>query len=223
MFRTARCFIILSLASIGNVASADQGHDRGVDGGTATMINEPLPQRFRADAGALLSAVPGSDVDFDEDLETVRRRVIAKLLEPTVDEQQVVELMSSIREDGSWPRIDYADTSRTGFEHQEHLDNMLALGRSYRQPESPYYDDAEVRDAVWRSLDFWIAHDFLSENWWWNEIGTPQRIGDLLLIMDEATTDEQVEGTAPIVGRAHLGAWGARPGGDLIKIGRAHV
>lgn len=218
MFRTTRWFIILSLASIGNVEAADRWQERGVGGGTATMINAPLPQRFRVDAGAPLSAVPGTDVDFDEDLETVRHRVITKLLEPAVDPHQIGELMDSIREDGSWPGIDYADTSRTGFEHQEHLDNMLALGRAFRQPGSSYHDNVEVREAVWKALDFWIGHDFLSENWWWNEIGTPQRIGDLLLIMDEATTDEQVEGSAPIVGRAHLGAWGARPGGDLIII-----
>ena len=40
----------------------------------------------------------------------------------------------------------------------------------------------------------------------------------VLLLYDEALTERQRELAAPIMGRATLDAWGARPGGDLIKI-----
>jgi chondroitin AC lyase len=36
--------------------------------------------------------------------------------------------------------------------------------------------------------------------------------------MDENLSDEQIRKADPIVDRANLDAWGARPGGDLIKI-----
>jgi chondroitin AC lyase len=154
----------------------------------------------------------------ESDLEILKERFTDELLEPSVDEQEVQNLISTIREDGTWPGINYEDTSRTAFEHSIHLDNMVNLGRAYKKPGSSFKGNSDLKQVIWKALDFWIEHDFICENWWWNQIGTPERIGNLLLIMDEDLTDEQKEKTDPIVGRANLDAWGARPGGDLIKI-----
>lgn len=152
------------------------------------------------------------------DLELLRQRFTDELLEPEVEQDEIEQLLDTARDDGTWPGIDYEDTSRTAFEHSRHLDNMVALARAYKKEESAFYRDADVRQTLYAALDFWLAHDFISENWWWNQIGTPERIGNLLLIMDEDLTEAQKAGADPIVGRAHLEAWGARPGGDLIKI-----
>jgi chondroitin AC lyase len=152
------------------------------------------------------------------DLELLKERFIAELLESPVDEQQIDDLIHTIREDGTWPGINYEDTTRTGFEHRIHLDNMVDLGRAYKKENSAFYGNNELKQVIWKALDFWLEHDFISENWWWNQIGTPERIGNLLLIMDENLTDEHKLKAGPIAGRANLDAWGARPGGDLIKI-----
>lgn len=152
------------------------------------------------------------------DLEIVRERFIEGLLEPEVDEGEIRELLKTARDDGTWPGINYQDTSRTAFEHGRHLSNMVDLARAYRKEESSFYQDEEVGRTVTAALDFWLEHDFICENWWWNQIGTPERIGNVLLIMDDELTAEQTSGAHPIVGRATLDAWGARPGGDLIKI-----
>ena len=152
------------------------------------------------------------------DLETVRNRFIKELLEPEIEEAEIRELLNTVQNDGTWPHINYEDTSRTAFEHSQHLSNMVALARAYKKEGSEFYQDADVKQTIYAALDFWLEHDFISENWWWNQIGTPERIGNLLLIMDEALTEEQKTRADPIVGRANLDAWGARPGGDLIKI-----
>ena len=154
----------------------------------------------------------------NEDLETLRERVITELREPDIDETHIKTLIHTIREDGSWPGINYEDTSRTAFEHSRHLANMVNLSRAYKKTGTQYYKNPEVKEAVYAALDFWLTHDFICENWWWNQIGTPDRMVSVLLIMDEDLTEEQKAKAAPIAGRAHLGAWGARPGGDRIKI-----
>jgi len=159
-----------------------------------------------------------ADFDVRGDLDVVRRRVIDELLEPTVDDQEISGLMEALHSDGYWPDIDYVDTTRTAFEHSVHLSNMVTMGRAFKKSESDYYQDQSLKQAIWRALDFWIENDFIGENWWNNQIGTPQRIGDLLLIMDEDLTEDQILGTAPILGRGSLGSWGARPGGDLMHI-----
>src|SRR5688572_21229209 len=54
------------------------------------------------------------------DLEIIRDRVIADLLEPALNEELIKTLIKSIKQDGSWPDIDYVDVSRTGFQHSRH-------------------------------------------------------------------------------------------------------
>jgi len=152
------------------------------------------------------------------DLELIRTRMIQDLLEPAVNNSLIAALIKTIKLDGSWPGINYQDVSRTGFQHSRHLENMLELSRAYKKPGSSYYHNEAVKQTVSAALDFWIAHDFICENWWWNEMGTPNLMINTLLVLDTDLTEKQrVEG-ARIANRANLEASGARPGGDLIQI-----
>ena len=152
------------------------------------------------------------------DLETIRARIISDLLEPGVDKSEIELLVKTVQPDGSWPNINYKDVSRTAFQHSIHLENMLALSRAYKKSGSKFYNNAEVKKTALAALDFWIAHDFICDNWWWNEMGTPSWMVNTLLILDTDLTEKQrVEGSR-IAGRANLEASGARPGGDLIQI-----
>ncbi|SEI62461.1 chondroitin AC lyase [Dyadobacter koreensis] len=162
--------------------------------------------------------VEAGKVANDPDLEVIRKRVVADLLKPSIKIDEIGELLKAERADGTWPEINYQDVSRTGFEHSEHLRNMLELARAYKKSGSPFFDKADVKNAFSKALDFWITHDFICDNWWWNEMGTPHLMINILLVMDDDLTEKQkVEGIR-IAGRANLEASGARPGGDLIQI-----
>ncbi|PWJ58332.1 chondroitin AC lyase [Dyadobacter jejuensis] len=150
------------------------------------------------------------------ELEKVRSQVQADLIAEAVDLPQATALLKALRPDGTWPDIDYADLSRTGFDHSRHLDHMLTLARAYRQGAT--VNKKKLKKAVLKSLDFWLANDFICENWWWNEMGTPGRMIDLLLMMDEDLSPKQSEKGMYIAGRANMAAFGARPGGDLLQI-----
>lgn len=152
------------------------------------------------------------------DLEIIRRRVIQDLLKPPVNEKRVSAVLASMRADGSWPDINYVDVSRTGFEHARHLDNMFELSRAYKKPDSRWYQHPQVRDAALSALDYWLEHDFICDNWWWNEMGTPSRMINTLLVLDTDLSERQIRQGLRIAGRANLEASGARPGGDLIQI-----
>jgi chondroitin AC lyase len=154
----------------------------------------------------------------DSDLEIVRQRVIDDLLAPEIDTALVKTLTAQIQADGSWPDIDYQDVSSTGFEHSRHLRNMYHLSRAHKKKESPYYQDAEVKKHALSALDFWLDHDFICDNWWWNEMGTPNLMINTLLVLDTDLTETQAREGLRIAGRANLEASGARPGGDLIQI-----
>ena len=152
------------------------------------------------------------------DLEIIRMRVIQDLISAPLDEVIINTLLESIKSDGSWPDINYQDVSRTGFEHARHLDNMFELSRAYKKPDSQWYQHPQVKQAALSALDFWLEHDFICDNWWWNEMGTPGRMINTLLVIDTDLNEEQMRDGLRIAGRANLEASGARPGGDLIQI-----
>ncbi len=167
---------------------------------------------------AVLAETRAGAAEPDE-LHVVRQRYMAELLDTAPDDNAVARLLETIRADGSWPGIDYQDVSRTGFQHAEHLANMRQLGLAFRHPGSTHHQAPAVRDAALAAFDFWIEHDFICENWWWNEMGTPRRMVDILLLLDDALDDTRRAAGTRIAARARLGGVGARPGGDFIQIG----
>ena len=152
------------------------------------------------------------------DIEIIRKRIIDDLLAPDVNADGIRRLVKTIQVDGSWPGINYKDTSRTAFQHREHLENMVNLSRAYKKPGSLFYQDAQVKKIALSALDFWLAHDFICQNWWWNEMGTPNLMINTLLLIDTDLSDKQRAAGLKIANRANLKAFGARPGGDLIQI-----
>jgi chondroitin AC lyase len=164
----------------------------------------------------LFNGLSGSGANSD--LEIIRNKVIAGLMAPAVDVTQTKAIMASLRPDGTWPGIDYKDVSKTGFQHRIHLYNLVTLGRAYQKKGTKLKGDPKLKKAIYAALDYWLANDFICENWWWNQIGTPNELVGFLLIMDTSLTKEQISKTLPMVGRAYLNATGARPSGDRIKI-----
>ncbi len=151
-------------------------------------------------------------------LETVKKRVIAELLFNPVDDENVAELLATIREDGTWPGINYQDVSREGFEHHNHLSNMVILAKAYRTKSSRFFMKKNVKNTIEKALKNWVYNDYICENWWYNQINTPENLVILMLIIGDELPNELIEKAQPIIGRANIDAPGARPGGDRIKI-----
>lgn len=164
-------------------------------------------------ASSAFSAKP-----VNPDVETLRQRFIQELLKPQVNPDEITKLMTTLQENGTWPGINYEDVSRTGFQHGQHLHNLVELSIAYKKKGSKFRGNKQLKAVIYKALDFWLANDFICENWWWNQIGTPDALVSVLLIMDTDLTKEQVDKMLPIVGRANLTASGARPSGDRIKI-----
>ncbi|MDP2889729.1 MAG: polysaccharide lyase family 8 super-sandwich domain-containing protein [Bacteroidota bacterium] len=152
------------------------------------------------------------------EIELLRQKVIAELMAPPVNEANIRELMATLKPDGTWPGIDYVDVSNTGFQHANHLSNMVELSRAFKKKGTKLKGDKKLKLAIYSALDYWLANDFICENWWHNQIGTPIALNSVLLIMDTDLTKDRVEKAQPMIGRAHLTASGARPSGDRIKI-----
>lgn len=153
-----------------------------------------------------------------QDIALIKKRVVSDLLAPPVNTIAIQQLVQSIQPDGTWPGINYKDVSRTGFQHKDHLENMLALARADKKPGTAYYQNAAVKKTLAAALDYWLANDFRCDNWWWNEMGTPNLMINTLLVMDSSLTEKQRQEGLQIAHRANMETFGARPGGDLMPI-----
>ena len=152
------------------------------------------------------------------DIEKLRKRFAMQLLDAPVSDERIKTLVETLQPDGRWPGIDYVDTTRTAFQHERHLSNMLALSIAYKKKGSPYKGNKLVRKAVHQALAFWLENDFICENWWWNQIGTPNTMVSMLLILDRDLSQEESDRMLKIAERGNMNASGARPSGDRIKI-----
>ena len=164
----------------------------------------------------LLTALSGKSATSDIDI--VKKRVLQKEMQPAVDDSKIQQLVSTLQDDGTWPGINYEDVSREGFEHRIHLGNMVVMARAYQSKSSKFYHKKRVKDAIELALKNWVDHDYICDNWWHNQIGTPNNMVTLMLIIGNELPKELVDKAQPIINRANTNAPGARPGGDRIKI-----
>lgn len=170
--------------------------------------------KLTSDGAGFVPAQPAAS----QDLEIIRKRIVDDLMDPPVNVEKVQKLISTIQTDGSWPEINYKDVSRTGFEHSRHLENMFELARAYKKQSSPYAGKEAVKKTLSAAMDFWIANDFICDNWWWNEMGTPNWFVNTMLVMDNDLTEHQKNYGAKIAYRANMQSTGFRPGGDQIVV-----
>ena len=166
----------------------------------------------------LLVGVSAKSVTDSDDIKKVKDRVIKEAMKPEVDDAVVAKLVETIKDDGTWPGIDYENVSREGFEHRYHHSNMVTLARAYKTKSSKFYKKKKVKETIELALKNWVENDYFCDNWWHNQIGTPNNMVTLMLLVGDELDDDLVEKAQPIIGRAHAEAPGARPGGDRIKI-----
>lgn len=165
--------------------------------------------------GTLFISLPVFAIQADIDI--VRQRVVNELMKP-VDDGQIEILLATIKGDGTWPGIDYQDFSREGFLHRIHANNMLLLAKAYKTKNSTFYKDGAVKKTIELALTNWVSHTYIADNWWYNQIGIPNSLVSLMLVIGEELPQDLIEKAQPIIQKAHIEAQGARPGGDRIKI-----
>ncbi|MCG8306474.1 MAG: chondroitin lyase, partial [Cytophagales bacterium] len=153
-----------------------------------------------------------------DDFRAISERVVDELMKPEVKDSEISGLIDAQLEDGTWPGINYRDVSRTGFEHRLHAANMVMLARAYKSRSSKYFKKNKVKSAIERALKNWVDNDYICDNWWHNQIGTPNNMVNLMLLVGDDLPAELAGKTHPIINRANINAGGARPGGDRIKI-----
>jgi chondroitin AC lyase len=144
-----------------------------------------------------------------DDLAKVRAQLIAQYTRGAPEAHTVESYLGTLRPDGSWPDIDYANKEPGSWLTHRHLSRLLALAEAYRQPGHPLAGNAELREAILRALGHWTRNDYVNPNWWYPQIGVPQTLAPVLILMDGTVPPELKEQTVQrVLGRSKMGMTG---------------
>lgn len=120
---------------------------------------------------------------------TIMDRIRAELLSQsgstaTLD-NNVTSTLATLQSNGSWPDVNYA-YSATTYTADVHINRVKTFALAYTKSASSYYKSTTLFTAIVNSLTYWNTTDPQSWNWYHNHISNPQRIGEILILLDTA-------------------------------------
>ncbi len=89
-------------------------------------------------------------------------------------DSDVTAILPLLNDDGSFIGVDYADATRADWATIRHLDYVVILSFAYLQ-------DKSLGEYIKRTMGYWFKYDFKNPNWWYNELGAPQKLRIIML------------------------------------------
>jgi len=157
----AVCLSCLLVAAVGEAAGADENPD------------------FARLKQNLLDYWTGAEADREDPMVAASLRDL---------EQSARSAREAMRPEGSWPGMDYQATPGREFRVTRHVSRIATMAAAYRTPGQALCGSPDLVRAVERSLSF--VNEILGKGWptsggWWQQqIDTPRKLGETLLLME---------------------------------------
>lgn len=84
---------------------------------------------------------------------------------------------------GCFTDVDYARRDRTNWQPLVHIDRLYDFVFAYTNPQNSYYQNEELYQKIVKGLEYWYDRNPHCNNWWYNQIAEPQKMGILLIQM----------------------------------------
>jgi chondroitin AC lyase len=149
-----------------------------------------------------------SKVSYPTDLAQLHQNMLDDLLGSSRESDSPQPLMDQLKEDGSWPGIEYTSQQRGSWQPTQHLNNVMAMARAWNKIGSTYYHDPKLLQSIHKALNYWLDNDFQCPNWWYPQIGVPQIMAPILILMEGELSREQMAKGYIILDRSKIGQTG---------------
>lgn len=100
----------------------------------------------------------------------------------------VTNYQNAINADGSWSDISYTNTAQTNWLPLTHLDRVKTMALAYTTSGSTFYQNATLYQNIVHAMQYWYNVDPRSSNWYNQQIASPQRVGQILILMRNGLT-----------------------------------
>ncbi|GAB2565224.1 polysaccharide lyase 8 family protein [Spirosoma areae] len=137
-----------------------------------------------------LPVLAGKPVEPDV-YQTLRERFNALTLTAFNQSIPLDSTLLTLRPDGSWPDIAYAEQSPSRWAAATHWDRIEQLTQAYRTVGHPFYNRPDVSTKALAAIGWWNQQKPVCRNYWWNAIGIPLKMGEALLLLGKELPDNQ--------------------------------
>lgn len=125
---------------------------------------------------ASILANDNKDDEFESLMEKIRKDFAQN---PLIDEA----LNKYDANKGCFTDVDYSRRDRTNWEPLTHIDRLYDFAFAYTNPQNTYYQNEDIYNKIVKGLEYWYERNPHCNNWWYNQIAEPQKIGILLIQM----------------------------------------
>ncbi|NML40832.1 DNRLRE domain-containing protein [Chitinophaga sp. G-6-1-13] len=126
-----------------------------------------------------------AQTEYTTIMDRIRDELLAQASNTTTLDNNVTATLATLQANGSWPDVSYAYSSTT-YTADTHINRVKAFAQAYTKSASSYYHSATLFTAMVNALTYWNTTDPKSWNWYHNDISNPQRIGEILILLETA-------------------------------------
>jgi chondroitin AC lyase len=84
----------------------------------------------------------------------------------------------------------YSDQSLSEWRAEQHLERTLVLAKSWRMRRDLGVAGHESATPAINALGYWLHQDPQNQNWWWNEIGIPELLGEITALLQPEISEQ---------------------------------
>lgn len=144
-----------------------------------------------------------------DDVSRLRGQYIAYCLEQSVSDRFASKYIESIRSDGSWSDVDYANTRTGGWPALSHMGRVERMALAYADPNSSFFRNDAMKKATLSGLQHWIDKDYRNDNWWYARIGVPKSMLKTFVLLGDGLPDSMLQQAQDgILTRSNMGMTG---------------
>lgn len=118
-------------------------------------------------------------------MEKLYRNCFTQILKQCYDRSGSEKAFASLEKDGSWQDIDYAAQNRSFWHCSSHLIRLRYMAAQWSNPKDVRFHSPCLGEALLQALTFWTKERRYAENWWWNEIFVPVKLGEICILAKE--------------------------------------
>ena len=139
------------------------------------------------------------------------------------DAETVRGHMAGLREDGSWPDVDYNGKDRSIWEPFDHMFRTADMAKAYAKKGHALHGDKALLKKIHLAMDHWLANRYQCPNGWYNTNATPKWMGDIAALINDDLTGDRRKATIEIVGIQRRGPrrWGT--GANLMDVAQTAI
>lgn len=120
------------------------------------------------------------------------------LQEPSPKGPAGTNLITSLREDGTWPEIEYDGEKQPGFRAFPHVERMTRIAWDFRAPGESQ-GRPELSSAYRKTLAAWIRLGLKPRHEWFYTMGVPLSLCRSLVLMRKELGPGDIQGALPLL------------------------